>query len=121
MAVLSDSIEAFLISLLNGEESPVILVQRNELANYFRCAPSQINYVLSTRFTLERGYTVESRRGGGGYIRIVRMDLDKNAYLRQLLEKDIGDVMSEDEARGVLLRLWNPSAFAATNTTFVPV
>ena len=105
MAVLSDSIEAFLISLLNGEESPVILVQRNELANYFRCAPSQINYVLSTRFTLERGYTVESRRGGGGYIRIVRMDLDKNAYLRQLLEKDIGDVMSEDEARGVLLRL----------------
>ena len=58
MAVLSDSIEAFLLSLWNGEESPLILVQRNELANYFRCAPSQINYVLSTRFTLERGYTV---------------------------------------------------------------
>lgn len=106
MAVLSDNIEAFLISLLHDEETPVILVQRNELANYFRCAPSQINYVLSTRFTLERGYTVESRRGGGGYIRIVKMDLDKNAYLRHLLERGIGEAIGEDDARSALLRLF---------------
>lgn len=105
MAVLSDNIEAFLISLLHNEETPVILVQRNELANYFRCAPSQINYVLSTRFTLERGYTVESRRGGGGYIRIVKMDLDRDAYLRHLLEQGIGQTMDEDQARSILRRL----------------
>ncbi len=105
MAVLSDNIEAFLLSLLHNEETPVILVQRNELANYFRCAPSQINYVLSTRFTLERGYTVESRRGGGGYIRIVKMDLDRNAYLRHLLEQGIGQTLDEDQARCILRRL----------------
>ena len=106
MAVLSDNIESFLISLLQEEEQPVILVQRNELANYFRCAPSQINYVLSTRFTLERGYTVESRRGGGGYIRIVKMDLDKNSYLRYLLEEGIGETLSQEEAQNALVRLY---------------
>lgn len=106
MAVLSDNIESFLISLLQEEESPVILVQRNELANYFRCAPSQINYVLSTRFTLERGYTVESRRGGGGYIRIMKMDLDKNSYLRYLVEEGIGDMLTYEDAQSALVRLY---------------
>ena len=102
MAVLSDSIEAFLISLLNGEESPVILVQRNELANYFRCAPSQINYVLSTRFTLERGYTVESRRGGGGYIRIMRLASTSRAELLQSLYQRIGMSISSADAMKIV-------------------
>lgn len=117
MAVLSDNIESFLISLLQEEETPVILVQRNELANYFRCAPSQINYVLSTRFTLERGYTVESRRGGGGYIRIVKMDLEKNAYLRYLLEEGIGDAMTQDEALNALVRLYESDCISQEQYT----
>ena len=71
MAQLSDAIEPFIKEL--REEDTQIEVQRNELAQYFRCAPSQITYVLSTRFTPDHGYVIESRRGGGGYIRIVRL------------------------------------------------
>ena len=69
---LSDTIESFIKEMMRQEEQGVEL-KRNELAEYFGCAPSQINYVLSTRFTPDAGYMVESRRGGGGYIRIVQV------------------------------------------------
>ena len=118
MAVLSDSIEQFLISLLSDEDSPVVLVQRNELANYFRCAPSQINYVLATRFTVERGYTVESRRGGGGYIRIVKINLDRNSYLKDLIENSIGTEMSQDAANTILLRLFETKCISQDEYRF---
>lgn len=73
---LTDLIEQFLLELL--EEESVITLKRNELANQFRCAPSQINYVIDTRFTGQRGYIVESQRGGGGYIRIRRVNVSTN-------------------------------------------
>lgn len=69
---MSDRIEAFLLELLKQDEDDV-KIQRNELAQLFGCVPSQINYVISTRFGPERGYAVESRRGGGGYITIRRL------------------------------------------------
>ncbi len=68
MAKLSDSIEYFLKDLLDQTEDNNLIIRRNELADKFKCAPSQINYVLTTRFTYEKGYLIESRRGGGGYI-----------------------------------------------------
>lgn len=75
MKNLSDVIESFIMSeLVNGEQDDTILVQRNELAERLSCAPSQISYVLSTRFTPERGFMVESRRGSGGFVRIVRIE-----------------------------------------------
>jgi len=70
---LADDIESFIIRQLLLDEEDQILVQRNELADRLSCAPSQISYVLSTRFTPERGYIVESRRGSGGFVRIVRL------------------------------------------------
>jgi transcriptional regulator CtsR len=70
---LADDIENFIIRQLLLDEEDQIFVQRNELADRLSCAPSQISYVLSTRFTPERGYIVESRRGSGGFVRIVRL------------------------------------------------
>lgn len=77
MRNLADSIENFIISELLQEREEALLVQRNELAERMSCAPSQISYVLSTRFTPDRGYMVESRRGSGGFVRIMRMHPEK--------------------------------------------
>ena len=76
MARLSDVIEEFIKQMINDTEGE-IEIQRNEMANQFKCVPSQINYVIATRFTTERGYFVESRRGGGGYIKIRSLSTSK--------------------------------------------
>jgi len=74
---LAGTIEAYLKRLLEMAPDAVILLQRKELAARFQCVPSQINYVLSTRFVPEKGYLVESRRGGGGYLRIRKLELSR--------------------------------------------
>lgn len=94
---LSDTIESFIKTLLSQEETEVEL-KRNELAEYFGCAPSQINYVLATRFTLDDGYVIESRRGGGGYIRIVRVAESTQQRLTYLINERIGTAISQEEA-----------------------
>lgn len=76
---MSDKIEAFILELLKQEQEKQIRIQRNELAQLFGCVPSQINYVISTRFSPERGYFVESRRGGGGYITIKKNSVSPTA------------------------------------------
>jgi transcriptional regulator CtsR len=104
MARLSDMIEDFIKTLLVECEGQLEL-QRNELADYFECAPSQINYVLATRFSLNRGYYIESRRGGGGYIRIVRLDVDKDDYLLYLITEGIGSRITEQEVSQIVDRM----------------
>ena len=94
---LIDSIETFIKALLAEDEQSVEL-KRNELAEYFGCAPSQINYVLATRFTLDDGYVIESRRGGGGYIRIVRVMGSDQQQLMYLINERIGQSITEAEA-----------------------
>jgi transcriptional regulator CtsR len=94
MARLSDIIETFLKALINEEEGAVE-IQRNELANKFNCVPSQINYVISTRFTTDKGYYVESRRGGGGCISIRRLNTESaGEYLMHIITS-IGDRISQ--------------------------
>ena len=104
MARLSDIIEDFIKTLLKQSEGELEL-QRNELAEYFECAPSQINYVLATRFSLDRGYYIESRRGGGGFIRIVQLDLDKDDYLLYLINERIGNSISENETKDIVTNI----------------
>ena len=77
MARLSDIIENFIKAVLSENGGQQVQIQRNELAGQFRCAPSQINYVLTTRFTYDKGYVIESRRGGGGYIIIKQVTKDR--------------------------------------------
>lgn len=71
---ISDRIEAFILELMKQEQDEWLKIQRNELAQIFGCVPSQINYVISTRFSPEKGYIVESRRGGGGWVKIKRIN-----------------------------------------------
>ena len=89
MSKISDIIEEFILEQL--EDMECINLSRNELANFFNCAPSQINYVLSTRFTEPRGFVVESQRGGGGYIRLTKVSVNSDDYITQLLTNTLND------------------------------
>lgn len=102
MARLSDVIEGFIKELLDETKSEEIEIQRNELANYFSCAPSQINYVLTTRFTQDKGYYIESRRGGGGCIKITRICYTNNKPLVELLIDKIGDHITNDASNKLI-------------------
>ena len=101
---LSDSIESFIKDMLDDGSAEVEL-KRNELAEYFGCAPSQINYVLATRFSPDHGYLTESRRGGGGYIRIVRVVQSGSQRLMYLVNERIGDSLSEEECARLISQL----------------
>jgi transcriptional regulator CtsR len=104
MSLISDSIEKFIQALFD-EDTQQVEIQRNELAAHFNCAPSQINYVLSTRFTIKNGYQIESRRGGGGYIRILRLSIEEDDYVFALLTEEIGDRISAHNAYAVVNNL----------------
>lgn len=92
---MSDIIEEFIKDLFDDEEE--IEIQRNDLAEHFNCVPSQINYVISTRFKPQQGYYVESRRGGGGHITIRKVNNTKSDYLMHII-KNIGNAISNSEA-----------------------
>jgi len=104
MSILSDTIETFIKAMLTDETDSVDL-KRNELAQYFSCAPSQINYVIKTRFNINQGYHTESRRGGGGYIRIIRVDSCDEEYLMHLLQNSIEGTISQREAVTIISHL----------------
>ncbi len=105
MAGLTSTIEQFIKELLNETAEGFVEIGRNDLAVRFNCAPSQINYVLTTRFTPYKGYHIESRRGGSGYIRIIKLSLDKRDYIDQLANQTIGDCITVDKAAHLLATL----------------
>lgn len=105
MAILSDNIERFIKDMLTDEVN-IYVLKRSEIAEQFGCAPSQINYVLQTRFTPERGYIVESKRGGGGCIRVIRMRADHRRIVDELVfEKYSGEGITELQARSIITGL----------------
>ena len=91
---MSDMIEEFIKELF--EEDDYIEIQRNDLAEHFKCVPSQINYVISTRFKPSQGYYVESKRGGGGHISIRKINTTKSNYLMHTISS-IGDRITSQE------------------------
>jgi len=95
---LSDIIEGFIKELMDANNNDAVEIQRNILAQQFDCSPSQINYVLTTRFTNDRGYVVESRRGGGGYIRILKVRSSMDEELKRILNETIGDSITLNKA-----------------------
>lgn len=107
MAKLSDTIEEFIKILLSESNQNQLQIQRNELADRFCCAPSQINYVLTTRFTYEKGYVIESRRGGGGCIIIRRVSHKTNIDRNRLIIESIGDSITYHNALILLESLYD--------------
>lgn len=102
---MSDLIEEYLKKVL--QEEGKIEIQRNEIAEIFDCVPSQINYVINTRFTMQHGYDVESKRGGGGYIRIVKVQVNNNINLLDHMSQIIGNHISEKEAQVIIDTLYD--------------
>ncbi len=102
---ISDLIERYLKQLLAESKREFVEVQRSDLALRFSCVPSQINYVLTTRFSAGHGYFVESRRGSGGYIRIIKIPLDRKSDIVLEICDVIGEAISQADADGVIKRL----------------
>jgi transcriptional regulator CtsR len=102
---ISDIIEHYLKQVLEMSEREVVEIKRNEIADKFQCVPSQINYVINTRFTIEKGYVVESKRGGGGYIRIIKVHSYDHAHLIDQLITIINNRATQSSAEDVIYRL----------------
>ncbi len=85
MSSIADEIEQYIKKLIEQSRQRAIRLNRSQLAEMFDCVPSQINYVLSTRFNMEKGYLVESRRGGGGYLRIIRLSISDYQDMMELI------------------------------------
>ena len=98
---MSDLVAQYILEMLEQQDGSAE-IQRNELAGSLGCVPSQINYVITSRFTPEQGYIVESRRGGGGYIRISRVKMDKGTALMHIINS-VGDSLDKSAAE-VMLR-----------------
>ncbi len=98
---ISDLITNEILRMINESQDNIAEIQRNDFANDIGCVPSQINYVLSSRFTPEHGYIIESRRGGGGYIRIRRVVMRKSSAIMHIINS-IGDRIDTMSARIVI-------------------
>lgn len=102
MSNLSNIIENFIKEMIENTDKSSVEIQRNMLAQQFDCSPSQINYVLTTRFNIDKGYIIESRRGGGGYVKIFKVDTSIDVHLENILNKSIGDSLTLNKACDLL-------------------
>ncbi|WP_102272390.1 CtsR family transcriptional regulator [Cytobacillus massiliigabonensis] len=105
MRNISDIIENYLKQVLEMSERELVEIKRSEIADKFQCVPSQINYVINTRFTIEKGYVVESKRGGGGYIRIMKVQSYDHAHVIEQILSLIQGRLSQNSAEDVIFRL----------------
>ncbi|MGO4890085.1 CtsR family transcriptional regulator [Anaerobacillus sp. MEB173] len=110
MRNISDIIEHYLKTILTKSDQKSVEIKRSELAERFQCVPSQINYVISTRFTIEKGYIVESKRGGGGYIRIIKVQANNHAHLIDQMLELISHQVNQPTSESLILRLYEEGA-----------
>ena len=114
---MSDMIAQFILDTL-AETGGEVELQRSELADRFNCVPSQINYVISTRFSPEHGYVVQSRRGGGGYIRIARLQMDRPSMIMHTVNA-IGETLDLQSATAILQNLVNAQCISAESGNLI--
>lgn len=105
MAGISDIIEKFLKEMLENSENGIIEIGRNDLASKFSCAPSQINYVLTTRFSSTNGYYIESHRGGSGYIKISTLS-NEDVFFNSIIEYLENNEITFNEGKRIIDRIF---------------
>ncbi|KMK74837.1 CtsR family transcriptional regulator [Alkalihalobacillus pseudalcaliphilus] len=112
MKNVSDVIEGYLKKILLNSGKDIVEIKRSELARQFQCVPSQINYVIGTRFTIEKGYLVESKRGGGGYIRIIKVQPATEIALYDQIIELIGRGIDQQAAENIIIRLYEEESIS---------
>ena len=105
MATLSDIIEQYILDVIEESQGGEITLKRTDLSCKFECVPSQINYVINTRFTIEKGYLVESKRGEGGYLRITKIPIITTKVYLEQIDENRGKTITAEGAKGLLERL----------------
>ncbi|MFT8887486.1 MAG: CtsR family transcriptional regulator [Ethanoligenens sp.] len=115
---LSDMISDIIRQMLREADNGIAEIQRNELASRVGCVPSQINYVITSRFTPEQGYIVESRRGGGGYIRISRVRLERGQTIMHVINA-VGEKLDRETARIFLSNLREGGILSAASAGLI--
>ena len=103
MANITSVIESFLMEMLGNDDR--VVINRNQLAGYFDCAPSQINYVLTTRFTVDRGFIIESQRGSGGSMTLIRINDRTYKKLSKIVDLAAGEGLSYQRAKNIIDRM----------------
>jgi transcriptional regulator CtsR len=121
LASLTRIIERHIVELLERGSEESVFLSRKDLAERFGCVPSQINYVIRSRFTPERGYIVESQRGGHGYIRVIRLCLDMPEERANHIEELVGDGVNEQDIRRILANLQHRELLTARERLLVEV
>lgn len=109
---ISDLIEKYLKSTIKKSGEDLLEIKRSEIAKKFQCVPSQINYVIQTRFTIEQGYLVESKRGGGGYIRIIKVRPHDRIDLFDQMIQIIDDSIDQNSSENIIIRLFEEKAIS---------
>lgn len=105
MVTLAKQIENYIKQQIEQSEQGFIDIRRSEMAGLFMCVPSQINYVLETRFSNQQGYLVESRRGGGGFVRIIKLSVEGSENLLEMVNRAEGKQVSQKNGEGLIDRL----------------
>ena len=105
MPTISDMIEKYILAIVENSDEGIIRIQRTDLSTRFSCVPSQINYVIKTRFTIERGFLVESKRGEGGFLKIVKIPVIQTKVYLDRISDGTTNYISSEIAKNFLKRL----------------
>ncbi|MCI8336670.1 MAG: CtsR family transcriptional regulator [Peptococcaceae bacterium] len=119
MTTLAKQIENYIKQMIDQSDEGFIDIRRSEMAGLFMCVPSQINYVLETRFSNQQGYLVESRRGGGGFVRIIKLSVEGSENLLAMVNRAEGKQVSQKNGEGLIDRLVEEELLTAREGSFI--
>ncbi len=105
MPTISDMVEKYILNIVKNSKEGIIHIQRTNLSEKFSCVPSQINYVIKTRFTIERGFLVESKRGEGGFLKIIKIPVIQTKIYLDRINEGTANYIGSEQTKNFLNRL----------------